>query len=76
MMKVNRFMKVDLRASSALAYGTLVLYALVLASLLERLAAVRDARSWHPASCIYTDTGYGGRDEGDAQLLPCNSLMN
>ena len=43
MMKVNRFMKVDLRASSALAYGTLVLYALILASLLERLAAVLDA---------------------------------
>ncbi len=30
-------------ASNALAYGTLVLYALILASLLEKLAAVRDA---------------------------------
>ena len=39
MVRLSRFIKVDLRASSTLAYGTLV----VLASLLERLAAVRDA---------------------------------
>ena len=39
MMRLSRFIKVDLRASSVLAYGTLV----VLASPLERLAAVRDA---------------------------------
>ena len=43
MMRLSRFIKVDLRASSALAYGTLVLYALILASLLERLAAVLGA---------------------------------
>ncbi|PYK70111.1 MAG: hypothetical protein DME44_12455 [Verrucomicrobia bacterium] len=67
MMKVNRFMKVDLRASSALAYGTLVLYALVLASLLERLAAVRDARvlaSWRRAYIQIQDM------EGETRGVP------
>ncbi len=49
-------------ALNALAYGTLVLYALILASLLEKLAAVRAATTVSASGVvhIYTDTGYRG----------------
>jgi len=40
-------------ASNALAYGTLVLYALILASLLEKLAAVRDATTVSASGVVH-----------------------
>ena len=62
---------------SALAYGTFVLYASTTASLLERLAAGQEATVL-PSGVLrtYTDPGTEGRARRNAQLLPCNCLMN